>query len=69
MADVKADIGVIGGSGLYQLGGEAESVRIDTPFGAPSSEGFNPSSLAKLEQTLGRDCEKNAANLWSTFPN
>ena len=35
-----ARIGVIGGSGLYQMEGltEVQSVRIDTPFGDPSDE-------------------------------
>jgi 5'-methylthioadenosine phosphorylase len=31
-----ADIGVIGGSGFYELLSEAEEVRVDTPFGEPS---------------------------------
>jgi 5'-methylthioadenosine phosphorylase len=34
--DVSADIGVIGGSGLYQFLTEAEEVRPQTPFGSPS---------------------------------
>ncbi|HBY59919.1 MAG TPA: S-methyl-5'-thioadenosine phosphorylase [Solibacterales bacterium] len=34
----KADIGIIGGSGLYSMPGfeATEEIRIDTPFGAPS---------------------------------
>src|SRR6187551_1604823 len=34
----QAMIGVIGGSGLYQMGGlsDVQEVRIETPFGAPS---------------------------------
>ncbi|HZD09989.1 MAG TPA: S-methyl-5'-thioadenosine phosphorylase [Candidatus Binatia bacterium] len=38
MADV--DLGIIGGSGLYQMDGlqEVESIQVDTPFGRPSDE-------------------------------
>ena len=34
----KAEIGVLGGSGLYDLAGldAVETLEIDTPFGAPS---------------------------------
>jgi 5'-methylthioadenosine phosphorylase len=34
----KAEIGIIGGSGLYEMDGftEVEEVAVDTPFGAPS---------------------------------
>jgi len=37
---VMAKIGIIGGSGLYQMAGltEVQSIRIDTPFGDPSDE-------------------------------
>ncbi len=31
-----ADIGIFGGSGFYELLDEAEEVRVETPFGAPS---------------------------------
>ncbi|MFC0041506.1 S-methyl-5'-thioadenosine phosphorylase [Actinomadura rayongensis] len=31
-----AEIGVIGGSGFYSLLDDAEEIRVDTPFGAPS---------------------------------
>lgn len=36
----KADIGVIGGSGLYEMEGlqDVESVKVETPFGEPSDE-------------------------------
>jgi 5'-methylthioadenosine phosphorylase len=36
MADI--DIGIIGGSGLYEMGGagQVEEIRLDTPFGQPS---------------------------------
>ncbi len=36
----EAEIGVIGGSGLYDMEGlkDVTSVRVDTPFGAPSDE-------------------------------
>ena len=38
MAQTKAEIGVIGGSGLYEMAGltDGEEVRIATPFGDPS---------------------------------
>jgi 5'-methylthioadenosine phosphorylase len=32
----RAEVGVIGGSGLYSLLGSAETVELDTPWGAPS---------------------------------
>ncbi|HEX9860565.1 MAG TPA: S-methyl-5'-thioadenosine phosphorylase [Nitrospirota bacterium] len=37
---MKADIGVIGGSGLYEMEGltQVETVRVATPFGRPSAE-------------------------------
>jgi len=31
-----ADIAVVGGSGFYEFLGDAEEIKIDTPFGAPS---------------------------------
>lgn len=34
--DIPAEIGVIGGSGLYEFLDSAEEVRLDTPFGPPS---------------------------------
>jgi 5'-methylthioadenosine phosphorylase len=34
--DVRAEIGVIGGSGLYEFLDKADEVRLDTPFGPPS---------------------------------
>ncbi|MBC3803652.1 S-methyl-5'-thioadenosine phosphorylase [Acetobacterium fimetarium] len=33
-----ADIGVIGGSGLYELGKEVKKIEVDTPYGKPSDE-------------------------------
>ncbi|MEV0249022.1 S-methyl-5'-thioadenosine phosphorylase [Nocardia sp. NPDC050712] len=33
-----AEIGVIGGSGFYELLTDAEQIRVDTPFGEPSDE-------------------------------
>lgn len=36
MPDVRATIGVIGGTGLYSLVDHAESVDVDTPWGEPS---------------------------------
>jgi 5'-methylthioadenosine phosphorylase len=38
----RADIGIIGGTGLYQMEGFADvrEVRVDTPFGAPSDSLF-----------------------------
>src|SRR5881398_75421 len=35
MADL-AEIAVVGGSGFYEFGEDAEEVKIDTPFGPPS---------------------------------
>ena len=35
-----ASVGVIGGSGFYELLENAREVRIDTPFGAPSDSYF-----------------------------
>jgi len=39
-APVRTTVGVIGGSGLYEMEGltDLEHVRVDTPFGAPSDE-------------------------------
>jgi 5'-methylthioadenosine phosphorylase len=34
---VQAEIGIFGGSGFYEFGGEAEPVTLETPFGAPSA--------------------------------
>ena len=34
----RAEIGVIGGSGLYEFLEDAERVRVDTPFGEPSDD-------------------------------
>src|SRR5260221_9643523 len=38
MSELPAAIGVIGGSGLYQIGGleTAREIEVDTPFGKPS---------------------------------
>lgn len=38
MTEARAEIGVIGGSGLYALLHGAHRVAVDTPFGAPSDE-------------------------------
>lgn len=38
VATSRAEIGVIGGSGFYSLLEDAEAVRVDTPYGEPSSE-------------------------------
>lgn len=35
---MKAEIGVIGGSGFYRLLDDVESIRVDTPYGEPSDE-------------------------------
>src|SRR5450631_1906841 len=35
MADL-ASIAVVGGSGFYEFGDDAEEITVDTPFGAPS---------------------------------
>lgn len=37
-AGPRAEIGVIGGSGLYRFLEDADTVRVDTPFGAPSGD-------------------------------
>jgi 5'-methylthioadenosine phosphorylase len=37
VADVVAEIGVLGGSGLYALLEDARTVEVDTPYGAPSA--------------------------------
>ena len=37
MTDVVAEIGVLGGSGLYALLEDARTVQVDTPYGAPSA--------------------------------
>jgi 5'-methylthioadenosine phosphorylase len=34
----RADLGLIGGSGFYEFFEDAERVRVDTPFGAPSDD-------------------------------
>lgn len=36
MAQARADVGIIGGSGLYRLLDDAAEVRVDTPYGEPS---------------------------------
>lgn len=35
-----ADIGIFGGSGFYELLDDAERIRVDTPYGPPSSDLF-----------------------------
>jgi len=47
MAEARATIGVIGGSGLYQMPGltDIEEVTLETPFGAPS-DAYTIGSLA-----------------------
>jgi 5'-methylthioadenosine phosphorylase len=37
MAGPRAEVGIFGGSGLYELLGDVEQVDVDTPFGAPSA--------------------------------
>lgn len=44
-AELRAEIGVIGGSGFYSLLEQAETVRIDTPYGQPS-DGLTLGTLA-----------------------
>jgi 5'-methylthioadenosine phosphorylase len=51
-----AEIGIIGGSGLYEMAGfeAAREVELDTPFGAPSDRlrvGRRPSSPATVAAT------------------
>ncbi|MFN3492350.1 MAG: S-methyl-5'-thioadenosine phosphorylase, partial [Anaerolineales bacterium] len=45
----KANIAIIGGSGLYQMKGleKTEEISVDTPFGKPSS----PITIGTLEGT------------------
>lgn len=38
VTSVQAEIGVIGGSGFYSLLEDAETVRVETPYGEPSAE-------------------------------
>lgn len=42
---MKADIGIIGGSGFYEFLGDARPVNITTPFGAPSA----PLSVGEID--------------------
>ncbi len=37
MADQRIEVGVFGGSGFYSLLDDAEQIRLDTPYGAPSA--------------------------------
>jgi 5'-methylthioadenosine phosphorylase len=37
MMERRAEIGVFGGSGFYSLLDDPEEIRVQTPFGAPSS--------------------------------
>ena len=77
MADLpRATIGVIGGSGLYQMDGlsDVQEVRVETPFGAPSDAitvgRLGEVSLAFLPRH-GRDHRLNPtevpsrANIWA----
>lgn len=43
-AKLKADIGIFGGSGLYSLFEKSQTVRIKTPYGAPSA----PVTIAEI---------------------
>lgn len=68
----RAEIGVIGGSGFYQLLTDTEQVRIDTPYGEPSDAvsagtiagrrvAFIPGTAVTTESlptrsTIGRTC-------------
>lgn len=45
---VKAEIGVIGGSGFYSFLDDVTEVRVDTPYGPPSDSLF-------LGEVAGRD--------------
>lgn len=47
MRDVQ--VGVFGGSGLYELFGDVEQVEVDTPFGAPSA----PVSVSEVDTAHG----------------
>lgn len=43
----RACVGVIGGSGFYELGGDVETVVVETPWGAPSG----PITLGEIDGT------------------
>jgi len=43
---VKADIGIIGGSGFYDLAGELKEIKVETPYGPPSDK----IAIGKIDQ-------------------
>lgn len=38
MSEIKAEIGVLGGSGFYSLMEDAKEIKVETPYGPPSSK-------------------------------
>jgi len=71
---MKADIGVIGGSGFYELLKKPELVRVETPFGPPSSQialgkvsGKNVAFLPRhgVEHELPPSNVPYKANIWA----
>ena len=74
MVEQLANVGVIGGSGFYDLGGTARSVEIDTPWGPPSSpvavaevDGTSVAFLARhgIDHRLPPHAVDHRANLWA----
>ena len=74
MPSLKAEIGVFGGSGFYQLLGRARQIEINTPFGKPSGKITLGNYQGKKVAFLPRHGEKHVfpphkipyrANLWA----
>ena len=70
---MRASIGIIGGSGLYDMDGleEVQEVYLNTPFGAPSDhyilgtlEGHNVAFLARHGRLLFRCIRMRNRFLW-----
>jgi 5'-methylthioadenosine phosphorylase len=38
MGDVKAEVGIFGGSGFYKFLDHVEEITVETPYGAPSDK-------------------------------
>lgn len=73
MTKLKADIGVIGGSGFYSLFTKGESIAINTPYGLPSDQFMIGEIAGKRVAFLPRHGEKHQypphvipyrANIW-----
>ena len=70
----RARVGVIGGSGFYELGGDVETVVVETPWGAPSGpitlgeiDGISVAFLARHGHDHQRPPHRvdHRANLWA----